>query len=82
MTNNIESTTDRKPQQPLFAIPVVGSSTVFNAHYSAVIGLFPDKYFDWAVCDIPYGIGVAKMAYLKETKTTVKQKKRHTNKPK
>jgi hypothetical protein len=23
MTNSIENTTDRKPQQPLFAIPVV-----------------------------------------------------------
>jgi site-specific DNA-methyltransferase (adenine-specific) len=74
MTNNIESTADRNPQQPLFAIPVVGSSTVFNAHYSDVMSLFPDKFFDWAVCDIPYGIGVAKMAYLKENKTTVKQK--------
>lgn len=30
MTNNIESTIDLKPQQPLFAIPVVGSSTVLN----------------------------------------------------
>lgn len=47
---------------------------VFNSHYSDVTCLFPDKYFDWAICDIPYGIGVAKMAYLKETKTTVKQK--------
>jgi len=26
MMNNIESTTDRKPQQPLFAIPVVNIS--------------------------------------------------------
>jgi site-specific DNA-methyltransferase (adenine-specific) len=38
------------------------------------MGLFPDKYFDWAIVDPPYGIGVGKMAYLKETKTTVKQK--------
>jgi site-specific DNA-methyltransferase (adenine-specific) len=35
---------------------------------------FPDKYFDLAIVDIPYGIGVGKMAYLKEVKTTVKQK--------
>ncbi|MEN6624007.1 MAG: site-specific DNA-methyltransferase [Smithella sp.] len=35
---------------------------------------FPDKKFDWAICDIPYGIGVAKMAFLLENNTTVKQK--------
>lgn len=34
----------------------------------------PDKYFDLAICDIPYGIDVGNMAYLKETKTTVRQK--------
>lgn len=43
---------------------------------SCMIGMkkYPDKYFDLAICDIPYGIGVAKMAFLTETKTTVKQK--------
>jgi len=35
---------------------------------------FPDKYFDLAICDIPYGINVGNMAYLKEVRTTVKQK--------
>jgi len=35
---------------------------------------YPNKYFDLAVCDIPYGINVGKMAYLKEVNTTVKQK--------
>ena len=35
---------------------------------------YPDKWFDLAVCDIPYGIGVGKMAYLKEINTTVRQK--------
>ena len=34
MTNNIKSTTDRKPQQPLFAIPVVGSSTELKQYKS------------------------------------------------
>lgn len=47
---------------------------VYNKHYDDVMCLFPDKYFDWAICDIPYGINVAKMAYLKENKTTVLQK--------
>ncbi len=35
---------------------------------------FPDKFFDLAIVDPPYGIGVSKMAYLQENKTTVKQK--------
>lgn len=34
----------------------------------------PDKYFDLAMSDIPYGIGVGRMAYLTEMGTTVKQK--------
>lgn len=34
----------------------------------------PDKYYDLAICDIPYGIDVANMPYLKEVNTTVKQK--------
>ena len=41
-----------------------------------MVGLkrFTDGYFDLAICDIPYGINVGKMAYLTKTKTTVKQK--------
>lgn len=39
MTNNIESTTDRKPQQPLFAIPVV-----VRWFFIAIGGKF---YMDW-----------------------------------
>src|SRR3990167_10237527 len=41
-----------------------------------MVGLkrFTDGYFDLAICDIPYGIGVGNMAYLKEMNTTVKQK--------
>jgi hypothetical protein len=33
-----------------------------------------DKQFDLAIPDVPYGIGVGKMAYLTEMGTTVKQK--------
>jgi site-specific DNA-methyltransferase (adenine-specific) len=33
-----------------------------------------DKQFDLAICDVPYGINVAKMPYLTEMSTTVKQK--------
>lgn len=35
---------------------------------------WPDKFFPLAVCDVPYGIGVGKMAFLQEKSTTVKQK--------
>ena len=38
------------------------------------MAIYPDRYFDLAVCDIPYGINVGNMAYLKERSTTVKQK--------
>lgn len=49
-------------------------SVVFNEDCEIGLKRFPDKYFDLAICDIPYGIDVANMAYLKEIKTTVKQK--------
>lgn len=35
---------------------------------------YPDNYFDLAVVDPPYGIGVAKMAYTQEDNRPVKQK--------
>jgi len=49
-------------------------SVVFNEDCMIGLKRFSDNYFDLAICDIPYGIGVGKMAYLKETNTTVKQK--------
>ncbi len=52
----------------------MGSSIVFNDKWENVTHRYPDKYFDIANCDIPYGIGVGKMAYLKEVNTSVKQK--------
>lgn len=48
-------------------------STVYNASWENVRS-YPDGYFDLAICDIPYGIGVGKMAYLKEVKHEVTQK--------
>lgn len=49
-------------------------SKVYNSHYENIMHQYSDKYFDLAVCDIPYGIDVANMAFLKEVNTTVKQK--------
>lgn len=50
------------------------TSIVHNMDCMELMQQYPDKYFDLAVVDIPYGIGVGKMSYLKEIKTTVKQK--------
>jgi len=49
-------------------------SIVYNEDWRTTTKDIPDGYFDWVVDDVPYGINVGKMAYLKETKTTVKQK--------
>jgi len=35
---------------------------------------YPDNYFSIGITDIPYGINVGDMSYVKENKTTVKQK--------
>jgi len=47
---------------------------VYNSHYQKIFYEYPDLYFDWAICDINYGIGVGNMAFVKEDKTMVKQK--------
>lgn len=52
----------------------MGKSIVFNESWEITTKNYPDKYFDWVVDDVPYGINVGKMAFLKEVKTTVKQK--------
>ena len=49
-------------------------SEVYNEDCMVGMARYADKYFDLALIDIPYGIGVGKMAYLKEVNTTVKQK--------
>src|SRR5690606_9326962 len=56
--------------------PLLGTvrSLVYNEDCMIGLKRFSDGYFDLAICDIPYGIDVGNMAYLKETKTTVKQK--------
>jgi site-specific DNA-methyltransferase (adenine-specific) len=49
-------------------------SIVFNEDCMVGLKRFPDSYFDLAICDVPYGINVGKMAYLKEDKHLIKQK--------
>jgi site-specific DNA-methyltransferase (adenine-specific) len=38
------------------------------------MGKLPDNHWDLALCDVPYGINVGKMAFLSEKGTTIKQK--------
>lgn len=49
-------------------------SIVYNEKWQITTKDIPDKYFDWVVDDVPYGIGVGKMAYLKEIKINFRQK--------
>jgi site-specific DNA-methyltransferase (adenine-specific) len=49
-------------------------SIVYNEDCETGMKRFPDKFFDLAIVDIPYGINVGEMAYIKEVNTTVKQK--------
>lgn len=48
--------------------------TLVYADNMEYMGTLPDKAFNLAVCDIPYGLKVGRMAYLSEMNTTVKQK--------
>lgn len=47
---------------------------IYNQDYQLLMPKFKDKEFSIAIVDIPYRIDVANMPYLKEMKTTVKQK--------
>lgn len=42
--------------RPTIGKPTVGSSTVFNEDCMSVMARYPDKYFDLAIVDPPYGI--------------------------
>lgn len=50
------------------------NSTIYNDDYKNILPLYNDGHFDLALCDIPYGLNVANMAFLKEVNTTVRQK--------
>ncbi|MCB0595445.1 MAG: hypothetical protein KDD28_15240 [Phaeodactylibacter sp.] len=54
------------------------SNTLTSIVYEkdCMVGLqwFPNSFFDLAICDVPYGIGVGNMAYLQATGKSVIQK--------
>lgn len=35
---------------------------------------YPDKFFDWVVADVPYGLNAAKMAFTQRDKMPVRQR--------
>lgn len=41
------------------------SSIVFNTHWKNITQLIPDKYFDYVVDDVPYGLNLGNMPFLK-----------------
>lgn len=49
-------------------------STTFNVDCMEGMSRFPDKFFHIGICDVPYGIDVGQMAFLREKKTRVLQK--------
>ena len=49
------------------------SSIVYNIDCMEGMKQYPDKFFDLAVVDPPYGINVAKMAYTQEDNRPCKQ---------
>lgn len=49
-------------------------SEVYNEDNMVGMTRYPDKYFDLAIVDPPYGIDVAKMAYTQEENRPCKQK--------
>jgi len=58
----------------IFQQIIENDSVVFNDDCMNIMKHIPDQYYDLAVCDIPYGINVTNMAYLKERKHAVMQK--------
>lgn len=52
----------------------MNNSIAINDRWENVTHKYPDKYFDIAVVDPPYGINVANMPFTRENKVSVKQK--------
>lgn len=52
----------------------LGKILLVNSDNMELMSKYHDNYFSIVITDVPYGLDVGNMAYLKETKTTVKQK--------
>ena len=53
---------------------IIKSSKVLNDDYRNILPAYTDQYWDLAVCDIPYGLEVTNMSFLKKEVTRIKQK--------
>ena len=58
MKQNSEIKVEDMNVSPTCGKPLVCGSTVFNEDCMTVMARYPDKYFDLAICDPPYGIGM------------------------
>ena len=57
-SNNVEGLTSSQNSTK----PHVMGSTVFNEDCMTVMARYPDKYFDLAIVDPPYGINVTNIS--------------------
>lgn len=48
-------------------------SETFNCDYRKITPQYPDKFYDWGIADIPLGIDVGNMSYIKNSSIKVKQ---------
>jgi len=53
---------------------IIEKLNIYNCDNIELMKLYPDNYFSIGITDIPYGIDVGNMAFVKERNTTVKQK--------
>ncbi len=61
MKQNSEIKVEDMNVSPTCGKPLVMGSTVFNEDCMTVMARYPDKYFDLAIVDPPYGIDLANM---------------------
>jgi site-specific DNA-methyltransferase (adenine-specific) len=66
-------------QKPLLHKADVSRSAVFNEDCMTIMKRYPDKFFDLAVVDVPYGIGESKKQRSVGTKGDERWKGRATN---
>lgn len=56
-------------------------NVVYNSCGESAIKEMPDNLYDWGIIDVPYGLDVANMSFLKEKNTRVVQKNGNRSNP-
>lgn len=75
MKQNRITTAEIKNVSPACGKPLVMGSTVFNEDCMTVMARYPDKFFDLAIVDPPYGIGYSELVGKKLVKHGWKDRK-------